>query len=344
MIKYIVKRLLLMIPILLCIILIVMILLEITPGDPARIVAGTTATEEEYLKVREDLKLDDPFLKKYFDFIVGAVQLDFGTSFITKTDVFDDIMVRFPYTVILAFASCILAVLLGLPLGIVAATNQNTWKDYIAIFISLICSSMPAFWFALMLVQWFAVKIQIFPVSGIDSWLGWVLPVISQALGFMASIARLTRSSTLEVIRADYITTARAKGVPERSVLYRHVLKNSLIPVVTSVGSMFGMSLGGAMIAETIFSVPGLGTYTLVGLTNRDYPVIKGTVLWLSLLFSVVILLIDVVYAFIDPRIRSQYVKGKKSKKSTDSDGTGSDDAGSDGADSNSENLVAGEA
>jgi len=312
LLKYILKRLILMIPILLAIVLIVMFLMDITPGDPARIVAGSTATEEEYLKVRADLHLDDPLLLRYVRFIAGAVQGDFGQSFITKTDVFTDIMTRFPYTALMAVLSVTLAVIIGIPLGIVAATNQNSWKDYIAIFFSLVCSSMPAFWFALMLVQWFAVKIQIFPVSGIESWTGWVLPVVSLALGYAASVARLTRSSILEAIRQDYVITARAKGVPQRRVLYRHVLKNSLIPVITSVGTMFGMALGGALIAETIFSIPGLGTYTITSLTNRDYPAIQGSVLFLSALFSIVILIIDILYALVDPRIRSQYAKTKK--------------------------------
>ncbi|MBR6950184.1 MAG: ABC transporter permease [Oscillospiraceae bacterium] len=315
MIKYIIKRLLLMIPILLCIILIVTILMEITPGDPARIVAGTNATEEEVAKVRADLKLDDPLMVRYARFVIGSVQGDFGTSFITKTPVFRDIMIRVPYTTLMAVLSVAIAICIGIPLGIVAATNQNTWKDYLAILFSLICSSMPAFWFALMLVQWFAVKIRIFPVQGIQTWVGWVLPVVSLALGYSASIARLTRSSTLEVIRQDYITTARAKGVKESTVLYRHVLKNSLIPVVTSVGGLFGHALGGALIAETIFSIPGLGTYSITALTNRDYPAIQGSMLYLSALFSIVILLIDIIYALIDPRIRSQYSKGKKTKK-----------------------------
>ena len=315
MLKYIIKRLLLMIPILLCIILIVTILMEITPGDPARIVAGTNATEEEVAKVRSDLKLDDPLMVRYARFVIGSVQGDFGTSFITKTPVFHDIMIRVPYTTLMAVLSVAIAVCIGIPMGIIAATHQNTWRDYCAILFSLICASMPAFWFALMLVQWFAVKIRIFPVQGIQTWVGWVLPVVSLALGFSASIARLTRSSTLEVIRQDYITTARAKGVKESTVLYRHVLKNSLIPVVTSVGGLFGHALGGALIAETIFSIPGLGLYSITALTNRDYPAIQGSVLYLSALFSIVILLIDIIYAMIDPRIRSQYSKGKKAKK-----------------------------
>lgn len=309
--KYILKRLLLMIPILLGISLIVLILIDITPGDPARAVAGATATEEEYQAVREALHLDDPLLKRYFDFIGGVLQGDFGTSYITKTDVWRDMTIRFPYTLALAFASCILSVAIGIPLGMIAAVYQNTWKDYLAIFFSLLCTAMPAFWLALMLVQWFAVGVRIFPVSGIDTWQGWVLPIISLSLGYTANVARLMRSTTLEVIRQDYVITARAKGLPETMVLMKHVLKNSLIPVIVSVGTMFGMALGGALITETIFAMPGLGQYTLTGLANRDYPVIQGSVLFLSVLFSLVILLIDIIFAFVDPRIRSQYSKPK---------------------------------
>lgn len=317
--RYILKRLLLMIPILLGISLIVQLLIDITPGDPARIVAGATATEEQYQKVRQDLRLDDPFVIRYVRFVVNAVRGNFGTSFITKTDVWKDMATRFPYTLILAFMSTLLSVIIGIPLGMMAAVNQNTWKDYLAILFSLLCSSMPAFWLALLLVQWFAVDIRIFPVSGIAGFSGWVLPILSLALGYSASTARLMRSTTLEVIRQDYVVTARAKGLGEGKVLGKHVLKNSLIPVIVSVGSMFGMSLGGSLITETIYSIPGLGYYTLVGLTNRDYPVIQGSVLFLSTLFSIVILAIDVIFAFVDPRIRSQYMR-KKAKKQVKKD------------------------
>jgi peptide/nickel transport system permease protein len=317
--RYILKRLLLMIPILLGISLIVQLLIDITPGDPARIVAGATATEEQYQKVRQDLRLDDPFVIRYVRFVVNAVRGNFGTSFITKTDVWKDMATRFPYTLILAFMSTLLSVIIGIPLGMMAAVNQNSWKDYLAILFSLLCSSMPAFWLALLLVQWFAVDIRIFPVSGIAGFSGWVLPILSLALGYSASTARLMRSTTLEVIRQDYVVTARAKGLGEGKVLGKHVLKNSLIPVIVSVGSMFGMSLGGSLITETIYSIPGLGYYTLVGLTNRDYPVIQGSVLFLSTLFSIVILAIDVIFAFVDPRIRSQYMR-KKAKKQVKKD------------------------
>jgi peptide/nickel transport system permease protein len=315
MIRYIVKRLLMMIPILLGISFIVLILIDIAPGDVARIIVGSDAEEWEYQQVREQLKLDDPLPVRYVRFIGNVVQGDFGKSFITKKDVWQDMMQRFPYTLLIASLSVVLAVLIGIPIGIYAARHQYSWKDNIAILASLFCVSMPPFWFALILVQFFAVKLGLLPPAGIDNWTGWILPGLSLALGFAASIARQMRSNMLEVIRQDYITTARAKGLPERRVMYRHALKNALIPVIMIVGTLFGLSLGGALIAEIIFSIPGLGNYTLVALANRDYPAIQGSVLFLSTLFCLVILLIDIIFAFVDPRIRSQYMRKKKRVK-----------------------------
>jgi peptide/nickel transport system permease protein len=311
-IKYIVKRLLLMIPILLGISFMVLILIDITPGDPARLILGTQATPEQVEALREEMGLNDPLVVRYFRFIWGVLRGDLGKSYTNSRNVWAEMMQRFPYTLLMSGMSLVLSVIIGVPLGVYAATHQYTWKDNAAIIVSLFCVSMPAFWFALILVQIFCVKWQLLPPSGIETWKGWILPTVSLALGYAAGISRQMRSSMLEVIRQDYITTARAKGQTENKVLYRHALKNALIPIVMTVGSIFGMSLGGALIAEVIFSVPGLGSYTLSGLTQRDYPVIQGSVLFLSALFSIVILLIDVMFAFIDPRIRSQYVRKRK--------------------------------
>ncbi|MDR1298741.1 MAG: ABC transporter permease [Oscillospiraceae bacterium] len=312
MVKYIVKRLLLMIPILLGISFMVLILIDITPGDPARLILGTQATQEQVDELREDMGLNDPLIVRYCRFVWGVMRGDLGKSYTNSRSVWTEMMQRFPYTLLISGMSLVLSVIIGVPLGVYAATHQYTWKDNAAIIASLFCVSMPGFWFALILVQIFCVKWQLLPPSGIESWKGWILPTISLALGYAAGISRQMRSSMLEVIRQDYITTARAKGQTENKVLYRHALKNALIPIIMTVGSIFGMSLGGALIAEVIFSVPGLGSYTLSGLTQRDYPVIQGSVLFLSALFSIVILLIDVMFAFIDPRIRSQYVRKKR--------------------------------
>ena len=280
MIRYIVKRLVMMIPILLGISFIVLILIDISPGDVARIIVGSEAEEWEYQQVREELRLDDPLLVRYGRFIVNTLKGDFGKSFITKKDVWADMMSRFPYTLALAALSLVIAVLIGIPIGIYAATHQYTWKDNTAILLSLFCVSMPAFWFALILVQIFAVKIRLLPPAGIDSWKGWVLPSISLALGYAAAIARQMRSNMLEVIRQDFIVTARAKGLSERGFIPARS-ENALIPVIMIAGTMLRSVSGGALIAEVIFSIPGLGNYTLVagkpGLSRDSGPFFFST-------------------------------------------------------------------
>ena len=315
MARYILKRLLMLIPVLLGISFIVLILIDITPGDPARILLGAQASEERVEALREEMGLNESIPVRYVKFVWGAVQGDFGNSFVSKLPVFDEIMMRFPYTLFLVTLSLALAILLGIPLGIYAATHQFTWRDNAAMLIALFCVSMPNFWFALILARQFAVKLRWFPLSGVDSWKGWILPCVSLALGLMAVIARQMRSDMLEVIRQDFITTARAKGLPESKVIYRHGLKNAMIPVLMVIGGVFGVSLGGSLIAEVIFSLPGLGQYTLTGLGNRDYPVIQGSVLFISTMFALVILLVDVLFAYIDPRIRSQYVRRRKKRR-----------------------------
>jgi len=315
MLRYVGRRLLIIIPVLLGICIIVQLLISVTPGDPARIIAGAGSEEWEYEKIREELGLNDPLVVRFWNFLSGVLRGDFGKSFHTKRPIFDEIKARFPYTFMIATLSVLASVLIGIPLGVFAAVRQYTWKDNTAVFISLVAVSMPSFWFALLLVQLFAVKLRWLPVAGIQEWQGWILPVVSLALGYTASITRQMRSNMLEVIRQDYIVTARAKGQTERKVLYRHALKNALIPVVMTIGGMYGMALGGALIAEMIFSVPGLGSYTLTGLQNRDYPIIQGSVLFLSIVSCVMILLIDIVFAFIDPRIRIQFSRQRKKAK-----------------------------
>ncbi len=312
MIKYVLKRLLMLIPVLLGITLIVLFMLDIAPGDPARMMLGNEATEESVAELRDSLGLNDPFFVRYVRFLKNALHGDFGRSYNNNRPVSEEMFQRFKYTLLLSILSIVLSVIIGIPLGIFAATHQYTWKDDLTIALSLVAVSMPAFWFALLLVQLFSNRLGWLPSSGIESWKGWVMPTLSVALCYIASIARQMRSDMLEVLRQDYITTARAKGQTEMKVLYRHALKNAIIPIVQIVGSMFGASLGGAMIAEVIFSVPGLGNYMISGLTQRDYPVIQASTFFMSFISSIVILLIDIAFAYIDPRIRSQYVRRRK--------------------------------
>jgi len=314
MLKYIGKRLLLLIPVLLGITLVVQLLIDITPGDPAKMILGIQATPERVEALREELGLNDPLPVRYGRYLWNVLHGDFGNSLKSGLPVVQEMMQRFPYTLILVILSFILAILLGIPLGVYAAMHQYTLRDNIAMFVAIFFVSMPAFWFALMLVQWFAVKLRWLPLSGLKEWTGWILPCITLSLSLTASIARQTRSNMLEVIRQDYITTAWAKGLTARKVIYRHALKNALTPVIMVIGSMFGAFLGGALITEVIFSIPGMGQYTLTGLQNRDYPVIQSSVLILSAMFAVVILLVDIIFALVDPRIRSQYSRRGKKK------------------------------
>jgi peptide/nickel transport system permease protein len=310
--RYIVRRLLLMIPTLLGITAIVLLFVTITPGDPVRLVLGDYASEEEVEARRDELGLNDPYIVRYVNYIKNIFRGDFGISFKTRSPVITEILARYPYSLMLISISLALSLGIGIPLGIYAATHQYSWKDNTAILASLFCVSMPGFWFALMLIQLICVRLNLLPPSGVDSWKGWILPVVSGSLAFTATIARQTRSNMLEVIRQDYITTARAKGQTERKVRYNHALKNAVIPVIMIVGSIFGIAMGGSLVSEQIFSIPGLGNYTLSALQSRDYPVIQTSVLFMSTLFAIVLLLIDVVFAIVDPRIRSQFAKGKK--------------------------------
>ncbi|MDR0857580.1 MAG: ABC transporter permease [Oscillospiraceae bacterium] len=318
MASYIGKRLLLLIPVLLGIALVVMIIIDITPGDPARMMLGAQATQEQVDALREELQLNDPLPVRYVRYMGNVLRGDFGTSLMSKRPVVKEMMTRFPYTVKLVTLGTLFSVLIGIPLGIFAATHQRTWKDNAAIFISLIAVSMPSFWFALLLIRFFGVHLRWLPISGVDTWKGWVMPCAAMALGLAAIIARQVRSDMLEVIRQDYITTARAKGLSEGKVIYRHALKNAMIPVIMVIGGIFGSSLGGSLITEVIYSIPGLGQYIMTGLNNRDYPVIQSGILIISAMFAVIILLVDVIFALVDPRIRLQYVRKGRRKESKD--------------------------
>ena len=316
--KYILKRVLWLIPSLLAVSLIICFLAVLTPGEPARIILGNEATDTDIAKFNHEMGLDKPFFEQYLDFIVGILHGDFGTSYVTGNSITEEIKIRFPYTLRLAFIGVALSVFIGIPLGVYAAIHQYTWKDNASIFLSLFCVSMPGFWFALMLVQLFSRKLGWLPSMGVEHWYSYILPCITVAVAEAASLARQSRSSMLEVIRQDYITTARAKGVKESRVIYKHALKNALMPVITLVATSLAASMGGAIVAETIFSIPGMGSYVVRAVNQRDYGVVKGTVVLLAFIFAVCMLLIDLGYAFIDPRIRSQYVRKKTSGKKTE--------------------------
>ena len=305
--KFILKRLGMMIPVLLGVMFVIFTLTYITPGDPVHMLLGDQAPMEDIMELRQQLGLDEPFLVQFGMFASRIVQLDFGTSFVSKRQVFVEIIARFPTTMQLAAMSILISILIGVPLGIISATKQYTIFDNGATVVGLLGVSIPNFWLGLMFIIFFSVNLGWFPSSGFDTPMHWVLPSFTIGISSAAIIMRMTRSSMLEVIRQDYIRTARAKGQKESKIIFSHALKNALIPVITVTGLQFGVLLGGAILTENVYSIPGLGRFMVDSIQRRDYPIIQGGVLLLALVFSFVNLMVDILYAFVDPRIRSQY-------------------------------------
>lgn len=314
--RYIIKRLLWMIPIILCVAILVFTLMTFCPGDPAAIVLGSSATEEDMNLMRESLGLNRPFLVRLGTYLRDAfLRFDLGRSYLTKVSIADSIREYLPRTMLLTIITMLISVGLALPLGIAAATHQGRWQDTVCMVFALIGISVPSFWLALLLILEFSVKHAWLPAMGIGGLKYYILPAISGSLGGVASLARQTRSSMLDVIRADYITTARAKGVSERNVITRHALKNALIPIITVIGTQFGRQLGGTMVIETIFGIPGMGQFIITGVNQRDYPVVQSGAIFLAIVFSLCMLGVDLLYAAADPRIKAQYAKGKRRAK-----------------------------
>lgn len=307
MYKYICKRILMMIPVIIGVSLLVFLVLKMTPGDPARVVAGSEADEATVEQIREELGLNKPVLQQYVDYMLALLHGDMGTSYTTRKPVADEILARMSTTFILAFAGVFVAVLIGIPLGIISATKQYSVLDYISTLLALGGVAMPNFWLGLMLILLFSLKLGWLPSGGGDSWTSYVLPAITLGVGATASFMRTTRSSMLEVIRQDYIRTARAKGAGEGRVVMHHALRNAMIPVITVIGLQIGTLLGGAVVNETVFSLPGLGTLMINAINQKNEPVVLGCLITFAIIFSLVNLLIDILYAFIDPRIKSQY-------------------------------------
>ncbi len=303
--KFIAKRLLAMIPVLIGITFIIYTILALTPGDPAVAILGETATQEQIEELREEMGLNDFFVIRYFKYIFNVVRGDFGTSYRTGLSVVSELMARLPYTFILAFFGVGLATIIGVPIGIVSAVKQYTLTDNVVTAVAMIMCSVPPFWLSLMLMMLFSLKLGWFPSIGVDSWRNFVIPIVAMAIGNMATMIRMTRSMMLEVIREDYIRTARAKGASERTIILKHALRNAILPVVTQVGISFGFQLGGAMVCETVFSIPGLGNMIITAVRQKDIPMVMGAIIFVAAAISLVNLLMDVVYVWIDPRLKT---------------------------------------
>jgi peptide/nickel transport system permease protein len=307
MLRYILRRVLLLIPVMLGVSFIVFTIMFFTPGDPARIMLGERAPAAEVAALRTQMGLDDPFIVRFFSFVGNALQGDFGRSLLTRRPVAEELFARFPNTLQLATAAVVIAVAIGIPVGIISAIKQYSAFDGIAMTVALAGVSMPNFWQGLMMIILFSVYLGWLPSSGIGTFNHLIMPALTLGTSSTALITRMTRSSMLEVIRQDYIRTARSKGLDERVVITRHALKNALIPVITVVGLQFGFLLGGAVLTETVFAWPGVGRLMVDAIRQKDFPMVQAGVLILALAFSLVNLMVDILYAFIDPRIKAQY-------------------------------------
>ena len=312
MLLFIVRRILMMIPVLLGVTFIIFFILNLAPGDPAAMLLGDGAPQEAIDQLREEMGLNDPLMVRYLDFVRNLLRGDMGISWRNRISVWEQVVDRFPNTIILAIAAIVVAVSMGIPLGIISAKNQYTFIDNTGVVLSLVGVSMHNFWLGLLLSLLFALHLGLLPSQGMGTGLGpmlrsLILPAIALGLDSAAMIARMTRSSMLEVIRQDYVTTARSKGITEAEVTRKHMFKNALIPIITAIGLRFGFLLGGSMIAETVFSWPGLGRLMVTAIVERDIPVVLGTVTFMAIMFSIVNLVVDIIYAFVDPRIKSQY-------------------------------------
>ncbi len=303
MISYVIRRLLMVIPILLGITLVSFMILQLVPGDPAQIILGLEAEPEQLDALRQKLGLDKPVLVQYAVFLKNTLKGDLGESIRTRNDVVAEIWPRFLNTLRLTVTSILLATIIGLIVGCIAAMRQNTKVDYIVMAGVLLGISTPTFWSGLLIILVFSVNLGWFPAGGATGFASLVLPAVTLAAPAAAMTARMARSSLLEVFRQDYIRTARAKGQKESKVIYKHALRNALIPTLTVVGLQFGYLMGGAVLVETIFTWPGLGRLLVDAIFNRDYPVVQGGIMIFAFSFVIVNLIVDILYAYLDPRI-----------------------------------------
>jgi peptide/nickel transport system permease protein len=306
--KFIIRRILFLVPVVLGVTFIVFTMLYLTPGDPAALVLGDQATKEQVGRLRQEMGLDQPFLVQYATYIKRMViDQDIGRSYMTNRPVLTEIAGTFFITLKLSWTAVVFAMLIGIPAGIISAIKPYSLFDTGAMILALIGTSMPIFWLGLLLILFFTVYLNWLPASGYDRIEQMIMPMIALGGLSTAIIARMTRSSMLEVIRQDYIRTARAKGQKESVVILRHALGNALVPIITVVGLQFGGLMGGAVLTETIFSIPGVGRLMVEAIKMRDFPVVQGGVLVVAIAFCVINLLVDLLYAYVNPRIRSQY-------------------------------------
>lgn len=311
--KYVLRRLFMTLLVVLVASIVVFTLVFFVPGDPVKIMMSPESTVAELEAKRHSLGLDQPYLVQLGTFLYNAyIKFDLGDSWIRGTPVIDGLLERLPYTFELGIWAILISASIGIPLGVTAAVHQNGWQDRMCMLMGMICTSLPDFWFALLLILLFSQKLNILPAFGIGGIEYMIMPVAAASLKSIGTLARQTRSSMLEVIRSDYITTARAKGLKEQKVIWKHMLPNALIPIITVIGTSFSGIIAGTVVIEQVFSRPGVGTYLTQAITNRDFPITRGCVIILAIFTSVMMLLVDLAYAMVDPRIKAQYAGQSK--------------------------------
>lgn len=313
--RYIIKRLFLMIPVIIGVSFLVFFIMDMAPGDAVDLMAPEGATAEDLDAIRHELGLDQPVVIRYVKYMSGMLRGDMGVSYVSKTDVFDTYMEKLPATIKLSFASILVSVLLSVPLGIYSATKQGTLQDNISMVLAMIGLSMPNFWLGLLLIIAFSLKLHMFPSGGDETLSSIVLPALTIGTGLMATLTRTTRSSMLDVLKQEYLRTARAKGIPEKIVVMSHALRNALIPIITIIGTQLAGVLGGSVLTETVFAWPGVGRLIVDSLNMRDTPLVTGSIIMTTILLSIVLLLVDLLYAVVDPRIKAQYITKRGKRK-----------------------------
>lgn len=312
MYRYVIKRVLFLIPTILGVIFIILLTMSFTPGDPARALLGVSAPQADVDTLNHELGYDLPFTKKYVNYVKNmVVHQDFGVSYFTKQSVFDEIWPRYLITIKLAFLGVFLAAAMGVPLGIYAAVRQYTLWDTIPSLLAFLLAAVPAFVLGMVLLFYFSLKLNWLPSYGMESFRHYIMPALAISIPPAAMNLRFTKSSMLESIRQDYVRTARAKGASERVVIWKHALKNALLPVITNIGLTLGMLIAGAVVAEKLFSIPGIGSLIVDRITYKDEPVIVAGTILIAICFTIVMLIVDLIYAMIDPRIRAKYARTK---------------------------------
>ena len=305
--KYIVKSVLMVIPTMLLVVFIIFTINYFTPGDPVAVFFDFDYTEEQYAEKAAEWGLDQPFFTQFFHYIRNIVtRFDFGYSYYSGNSVMSELAARFPVSLRLGLISVLLTVVIGVPFGIISATRQHSALDYGVTFVSLFFAAVPGFWLSMILILIFASRLGWLQSSGLNDWTGYIMPVAASSAQYIASVTRQTRSSMLEVIRQDYVRTVRAKGVSEGSVIWKHALRNALIPVVTLIGMQAGAVIAGSAIIEAVHSFPGMGSLMMTAINNKDYNTIQAVVLLLSGVVCLINVLVDVIYAVIDPRVKTR--------------------------------------